>query len=85
MQQIHDVPLEAATISGASRSKRIYTILTPLIIQTLHAVGAYRLAFLFEELPISLLLRSSDVPLLAPYLSELTVQGNFPHSRPSAH
>lgn len=78
VQQIQNELLEAATVSGAGRITRLRTILMPLIIATIHAIATYRFAFLFKELPISLLLQSGDVPLLAPFLFELGVQGNYP-------
>ncbi|RQH02611.1 ABC transporter permease [Natrarchaeobius oligotrophus] len=78
VQQIQNELLEAATISGAGRVRRVRTILMPLIIATIHAIATYRFAFLFKELPISLLLQSANVPLLAPFLFELGVQGNYP-------
>ncbi|RQH02606.1 ABC transporter permease [Natrarchaeobius oligotrophus] len=78
VQQLQNELFEAGVISGASKLTRLRTILVPLIITTIHAIGAWRFAILYKEFPISILLEPSDFPLLAPYIFELGVQANFP-------
>jgi iron(III) transport system permease protein len=78
IQQLHDEVLEAAVISGANKLTRVRTVVVPLIMSSVHAIGAWRFAILYKEFPMSILLAPRDVDLIAPYLFELGVQANFP-------
>jgi len=66
--QLQDDLLESAELSGAGRLRRVISIVIPTVAQTLSALWAFRFAFLMFELPIVLMLYTTDTFMLSSYL-----------------
>jgi len=75
--QIQDELLEAGKITGANSTKRLRTLVTPLISPTLRPAWAMVFAVLFFEMPISMMLQSSGTKTVAVALFELQVDANY--------
>lgn len=69
--QMQDDLLESAQLSGASRIRRVVSIVIPTVAQTLAALWSFRFAFLMFELPIVLMLYTSDTWMLSAHLYTL--------------
>jgi len=66
--QLQDDLLESAELSGAGKIRRVVSIVVPTVAQTLSALWAFRFAFLMFELPIVLMLYTTDTFMLSSYL-----------------